>query len=134
MRQEVWQKSINSKSQDEINEMNFKKGTGNMNRLFNSNPIMKEVPGILYYIHFYNDTTSFWKIGITSKSINQRFGDTVYKHNLKMNILYENQNSFYNCYKEEQRILKEFKNNRIRIDCNGFKTTEAFNKGIYEII
>jgi hypothetical protein len=59
-------------------------------------------PGILYYIAVAGGTA--YKIGITNRSVEQRFGN-----NADVRVVrewyYENGED---CYKEEQRILKEF--------------------------
>ena len=38
--------------------------------------------------------------------------------------------NFYDCFKKEQAILREYKDHRININYNGFKTTEAFNAAV----
>jgi len=130
-RQIKWQNTLNSKSIEETQIINRKKGTGLLNKLFQSDPKVKKTPGILYYIRFYNKDMEFWKIGITSKTINERFNKT---YNLKKEVIFETHDTFYNCYKKEQSILKKYNKYRINIDYNGFKTTEAFTKDIYAII
>ena len=123
------------KSEDEIKFINMKKSTGRMNQLFNNDPKIKNIPGILYYIKFYNDDISFWKIGITSKTIKERFGTKkklLSKHRLKYEILWEDTHmSFYDCFKKEQEILSKNKKDRILINYNNFTTTEAFSKDIW---
>ena len=38
--------------------------------------------------------------------------------------------NFYDCFKKEQAILREYKDHRFNINYNGFKTTEAFNAAV----
>jgi hypothetical protein len=130
-RQVKWQKTLKSKTPEEIIEINRKKGSGLLNKLYKHDPKVKNTPGILYYIRFYNSEIEFWKIGITSKSINERFNKN---YKLNKEIIYQNKDTFYNCYKKEQDILNKNKKFRININYNGFKTTEAFSKDIYDTI
>lgn len=85
------------------------------------------LPGTLYYLSIDNGTA--YKIGITNKSINERF----HKQDIKrMKVIktwyYENGKD---CLEEEQRILKEFKHNAYKgyiLLPNG--NTELFNKDV----
>lgn len=95
--------------------------------------------GHLYYIRFSINNFTFYKIGITQHDdISKRFNfNTLNYYGLKSKILF-----FIKCenlkeaFKKEQDILKKFKTNRININFDFFKTTEAFNidvlKGFYE--
>jgi len=89
--------------------------------------------GLLYYIRFYNSEIEFWKIGITSKSIEKRFAtikNFYRKYALKYEVIYSKKMSIKDAFINEQKILKEHKDSRINIDYNNFRTTEAFNKDI----
>ena len=86
----------------------------------------KNTPAILYYLRFYDNETEFWKIGITSTTIKQRF----YGCKLNYEVLSEEKLNYYDAYLREQEILKENKNYRISINTNDFKTTEAFSENI----
>jgi hypothetical protein len=91
--------------------------------------------GKLYYIHFYNDEFEFWKIGITKLDVeNGRFAknDVFFnKYNLNYTIIFINEyESYSECFQKEQFILQTFMKNRLNINYNGFKTTEAFNINI----
>ena len=93
------------------------------------------MPGKLYYIHFYNHELEFWKIGITKLDVeNGRFAknDVFFnKYNLNYNIIFINEyESYSECFQKEQFILQTFRKNRLNINYNGFKTTEAFNINI----
>lgn len=134
-RQEKWQNTLNSKTQEEIDDINRRKSSG-IGRYLD-----RTIPGKLYYIKFFNDEIEFWKIGITSNSINERFNLDTFdaKHNLKHEIIFQNEyNSIQEAYDKEQFILALFNENRITIDYNNFFTTETFNsdvlKGFYEVI
>lgn len=133
-RQEKWQNTLKSKPQKEIDEINKRKSSG-IGRYLDRN-----IPGKLYYIHFFNNDIDFWKIGITSKTINERFNLEKYKKidKLDSEIIFEHAfDTIQEAYEKEQHILAIFDSNRIIF--NGcFYTTEAFNtdvlRGFYEII
>jgi len=129
-RQEKWQTTLNSKPIEEIERINQGKSTGRMNQLFNSDPRVKLIPSLLYYIRFYNieNNIEFWKVGITSHDcVSKQFGSTR-KHNLKYEVISINDTmTFYDAFKAEQKILNKYKEYRININYNGFSTTEAFS-------
>lgn len=41
-------------------------------------------------------------------------------------------NTYKECYEKEQSILKTYSSNRLIIEYNGFKTTEAFDINIFK--
>lgn len=130
-RQQRWQATLKSKPQEEIDDINRRKSSKVKSEIGNRK-------GILYYIRFYNEEIEFWKIGITSKRVEQRFGsNNVFKklHNLYYDVKYVNHYETMNmCFDVEQSILDEFKLHRVTINYNGFKTTEAFNVDITQYI
>lgn len=134
-RQEKWQNTLKSKSQEEIDEINKKKSSG-IGRYLDRN-----IPGHLYYIHFSTDAIDFWKIGITSKHVAERFNMDIleFKHHIYAEVLFfEEYNSIQEAYEAEQFILAKFSNNRVIVDIPGFYSTECFNidilKGFYDEI
>lgn len=124
-RQELWQNTLRTKSKEEIDRINKSKGTGigNLNWFFR-NEDNKKLRGILYYIRIENENV--WKIGITSKSLYERF-----KNKIKYDEIFVLEDTFYNCYQKEKNILKEFKNNRIKFKNKKFYSTECFNVDIF---
>lgn len=133
-RQKKWLNTLSNKSEEEKITINRKKGTGLLNKLFLHDPIVKQTRGILYYIHFYNSEISFYKIGITTKSIKERFRTECKKSGLKYDVILKYKDYFYNCYKKEQRILRYFNSVRENIDYKEFKSTECFNRNIIKDI
>lgn len=129
-RQFKWQETLNSKSQEEKNDLNRRKSNG-----AGKYPD-KTIPGKLYYMRFYNDEIEFWKIGITIKDvINGRYPDDILmskKYNLKYEVIFIKEDTIGKCYNVEQNILKHFNKFRISIDFSGFKTTEAFSQNIFK--
>lgn len=126
-RQEKWQNTLKSKPKEEIYEINRKKGQSNTRFGWPS-----DKHGRLYYVKFYNKDICFWKIGITTKTVQERFkiinNDTPY--GLKCDILFEQNGNIYDCYNLEQKILETFNKERVTINYNNFKTTEAFSEDV----
>jgi len=56
---------------------------------------------------------------------NKRFTRKI-KNELNMDIIFERKTTVIEAFKEEQNILSKFKGQRININYNNFKTTEAF--------
>jgi len=129
-RQKKWQETLKSKSQEEQDDINRRKSQG-IRKEWD-----KDTLGKLYYIHFYNENIEFWKIGITTLTVKSgRFEHNMLffkKFNLNYNIIFEINDNIFNSFYYEQKILKKFNNNRISINYNGFKSTECFNKDIFE--
>lgn len=126
-RQIKWQETLQSKPQNEIDEINKKKSSGI------GSFINRDIPGKLYYIYFYNKDIEFWKIGITSKSVRERFNLDCFevKYNLKYKIIFvQSYETIQEAYNEEQRILNINNDYRIITNYNGFYTTETFNKNV----
>jgi hypothetical protein len=149
-RQDKWQNTLNSKPLKEICRINKSKGrtfedhvlkygeerakerlyTAGFNYRKHAN-----CSGILYYIKFYNDEIEFWKIGITKQKIDERFWNSnIKRHNLNYEVIDTKEDIYSNCFMMEQVILKEYKENRIKIDYQGFNSVECFNKNIFDII
>lgn len=127
-RQTRWLETLNNKTEGEKREINMKKHSESGN-------VDKNSPCKLYFIKFYNKEITFWKVGITTKTLEQRFRLSLLKlhHNLDYNIILEKEYKNLNdAFLREQLILSECNNERIRIDYNGFKTTEAFKSNVLE--
>lgn len=129
-RQNKWQKTLNKKNKEEIELINIKKGSGFLNKLYLKDDIVKTIPGTLYFIKFFNDEINFYKVGITSKTILKRFKKYICKSKLNYEIILLKEDSFYNCYKLEQKILRCCNSCRISINYSNFKSHECFNRNI----
>ncbi len=128
-RQINWQKTLSSKSDEEIADINLRKSSGTGN-------IKNHKNGKLYYVKYTTPNLVFWKIGITSKTLEQRLGKNLIlseKHNICYEKIFEMDGSVNQCYKAEQKILKTYHNNRIKVDIPGFCSTECFNMNVLEI-
>ena len=130
-RQDRWQTTLNNKPQKEINDINLRKTSGGWGLTkFKNFPELKNKDCILYYINFYNKYIKFWKIGITTRLLNKRINELNKNSKLKYKILMEEKDTFFNCFIKEQKILKQLINKRIKINYNGFKSTECFTEDI----
>lgn len=141
-RQDKWQKSLNNKTKAEIDNINIKKGSnkngipligGISKKYFEINDPNHEKIGKLYYLKFYNNNIEFWKIGITTLSVESRFGSKKLcekLHKLVYDVIFIESGTLYDCYILEQELLTKFKEYRIKINYNNFKSTECFNKDI----
>ncbi len=138
-RQMEWQETLNNKSQEEIDRINRSKSTltNPWFNLIHKNKEYQSKKGIVYYLRFYdnyvNPSIEFFKIGITKLSLDDRFLDyqNLYrKHKLNYNIIHIQEMNTIDCLSMENKILKKYKSSRIKIDFNGFKTTEAFSTDI----
>lgn len=87
-------------------------------------------PATLYYIKIISSVGNFYKIGITSRSISERFKN---ESSLEIVELYSNLfSTAYEAMEIEQSILREFNSNRVT-SLNILKSggsTEVFNKDI----
>jgi hypothetical protein len=68
---------------------------------FKCNPSKKETPSVLYLVHIQESGDSFYKIGITTRSVNKRFSGKIQK---LMPIL-TMQTTLYQAFRLEQHIL-----------------------------
>jgi len=68
-------------------------------------------PGILYYIKVITLNNTYYKIGITNRSVERRFGSDMQYITVLHQVHYLHGQDAYN---EEQRILKEFKEFRYK--------------------
>jgi len=134
-RQQKWQTTLNNLDENIKKQINLKKGlnkNGNphIGGYFNESRIIKhnlqDKPCFLYYVKFYNGNIEFWKIGISMFGANKRFTRKI-KNDLNLDIIFEKKTTVIEALKEEQEILSKFKDQRININYNNFKTTEAFS-------
>ena len=72
---------------------------------FNERPDMKNVDGVLYFISFNDGVEYFYKIGITRRTVEQRYA---YVKHYKYDCLYEWSGTLFNVFNIEQQIIKEF--------------------------
>lgn len=73
--------------------------------IFNRKPELKQKPGFLYFIELLDaDDTKFYKIGITT-SMKTRFSNFI--KNNRGKIIWAKEDTLYNCFLLEQKILKE---------------------------
>lgn len=138
-RQEKWQSTLKSKDPEEIKRINRDKGKGlnvgwgvqKIRRL--GIEVAKSKYCILYYIRFYNEDIEFWKIGITGKGIDYRFGtesSLLAKSNLKREVILIEESNYYDCFIKEQCILRSNDEYRISVDLPYFTSSECFSKDI----
>lgn len=117
-RQDKWQATLNSKPQDEIDEMNRKKTTlHNYAKFMNS-----DSPGTFYILQLPNDTI---KIGITSKNLKERFNVS---HMVGVQVLYEFSHDLRICYQIESILKERYVQNHIKKEeqLHEFGYTETF--------
>lgn len=124
-RQEKWLDTLSKKSVEEKRLINFKKSTGKGN--------IKSKNCLLYYIKFFNDKITRYKIGITSRTLEKRFNFQLLKlrSSLDYEILFVKEcKSVDEAYEMEQYILDIFFNKRIYTNYKGLKTTETFTEDV----
>lgn len=117
-RQDKWQDTLNSKPQEEIDEINRKKVTlNNYSTFMNS-----ESDGIFYILRLKND---FVKIGISSRTLKERH---TARDLAESQILYEHQSELKTCYQIESIFKEKYFLNRIKKEeqIREFGYTETF--------
>jgi hypothetical protein len=108
-RQDNWQITLNSKSEEEKAVINRGKATKiNYRTLWDKE---LNTPGILYLLKVYKDGEVFYKIGITTKTIRQRYngytiGGYVYE------VIKTVSDTIHKCFLMEQDIIKSNKSIR----------------------
>lgn len=165
-RQQKWLNTLNSKSKEEIDDINkrktawlkdkdklkkhLEKRKAYLEKLKKENPELyfkkffrilptmpeaEKIEGHLYYLHIYNDKVSYYKIGIT------KFSDIRYRWNInkfKENhfnfdvVFFKKCCNYKDAYIHEQNILHKFSKLRIYVDHGFFKSSEVFNRDIFE--
>jgi len=124
--------TFHSRPQNEQESINTKRGTGSIgywnNGKFHIDKNLKDTPGTLYYFKCEIDCVKYWKVGITSKTFDQRFNKTFQKRYNVQNIMLEH-GTIYECFNKEQNIL--LKNSSIRVKTK--LGTEYFKENINTI-
>jgi hypothetical protein len=84
-------------------------------KLFEDNPQLKELPGVLYFLEMNGNNEKFLKVGITKRTIRERLWNAP---GYKSNVIVEKHLPLYECFKLEQNIIsnnsqyKFFTNNK----------------------
>jgi hypothetical protein len=108
-RQDNWQATLNSKSEEEKAAINRGKATKiNYRTLWDKE---LDTPGILYLLKVYKDDEIFYKIGITTRTVRQRYngytiGGYVYE------VIRTVNDTIHKCFLMEQDIIKSNKSIR----------------------
>jgi len=137
-RQDKWLATLDSKSDEEKAEINRKKGIDRHgNPHFGANPIKikstHKRPCMLYYVKItdLDNKDTYWKIGITFQTLKQRFSELSSSKRMKYELIYSIVDNVVPIFDTEQKILRNFKEDRVIIDKNGFRTTEGFSRDIF---
>lgn len=77
-------------------------------KYFINHPEQKSKPAILYHVIIYNDNEVFYKVGITTKSIKERFSK-LHKFGYEYKTISSHSTSLYEAYKTEQEFLEKRK-------------------------
>ena len=166
VRQQKWLNTLNSKSKEEIDDINRRKcewmkdkaklakvierARATREKLKKENPELyhqrfcrippiapeaENLEGYLYYLHIYNDNVNYYKIGITKFSdIKYRWRINDFKKNhFNFDVLFFKKcHNYKDAFIQEQNILRKFKKYRIYVDHGFFKSSEVFNREIFE--
>jgi hypothetical protein len=119
-RQDNWQATLNSKSEEEIGEINRKKSNAmSYGKLWTN---ATNMDGIFYLLDLYD---GFYKIGITTSTVKSRY----YTSHKDYKLLFEYSSSINHCFQIEQLLkniyLKDKKIDKIE-EILGFGWTETF--------
>lgn len=124
-----WQSTMRSKSPEEIERINKSKSSGTGN--------MSSGKCYLYYMRFFNDERQFYKVGITTRGVYERFNLHSLNERCGLNfeiIHIQENNTDDEAFEIEQSILNKYSKERIRVDYRGFKSTECFESNVLEWI
>lgn len=118
-RQRKWQETINNKPQEEIDRISALKSTKiNYGKLWGNHI---DSPGVFYIIKINNTT---YKIGITSKSLRKRYGNSVSQEDI---VLCVNADNINHAFWTEQIIKRRFLHTIIKADYGVYGWTEVLN-------
>lgn len=104
LRQENWQNTLNSKSEEEKQDINRRKvAKVNYKTLWNNE---LDTPGILYLLKLYKDDEILYKIGVTTKSVSKRYnGNRLAGYSYEIIKTFED--TIHKCFLMEQKIIKD---------------------------
>lgn len=103
---------------------------GYSEELFQTKPELRELSGSLYYLKINNG--EFYKIGITKNGALSRFGGIKSKAAgsvYSIELIWEENDSLYNCFKKEQSILEQYSQYRVFENWS----TELFNRDVFQL-
>lgn len=93
---------------DAVNATSGTSCGGFTHKRFKLNPELKTIPATFYVIECFNDNELFLKIGITTKSITERFKfKSILQYNY--NILLIKSGLLFNLFLKEQELKKKYK-------------------------
>lgn len=120
-RQDKWMNSLDNKTDEEKEEIRRKKGTNFSYKDIVQNNV--EIPGTLYLIKISEHQ---YKIGITTKTLSQRYSSDIYKD---YDIIYlNNLENITHIFKVEQIIKHNYREYVKYRDYGQFGWTEVFNE------
>ena len=90
--------------------------------------------GILYLVELSNETECFLKVGITTKNANKRFASPSKNGGYKCRIILQRDMPIYEAWLIEQKILKEFQNDKYNPQIYFSGYTECISKGAESMI
>lgn len=132
-RQTKWQKTLNSKSEDEIKSINIKKGkdsNGNYHQAwYNRIKADEEFANsscYFYFIKLYNNEETFYKFGITKNRLYQRFS-SINKY-YQIEKLYILEGNYKTSIEIEKHFLDKTKNNIYTSKSLRSRETRLFNE------
>jgi formate dehydrogenase assembly factor FdhD len=85
-----------------------------------------KIPAIVYYVKFITESEIFWKVGITTDTVNKRF--KYYK--IKPNIISELKTTLYDAVYKEDRLLEENKDFKYKSKYLNTGSNECFRQPI----
>lgn len=104
-RQEKWQNTLNSKSEEEKESINRRKATKmNFRTLWRKE---LSTPCVLYLVKIFNEYETFYKVGITTGTIKGRLGHYFRNYGYNYELIKVIEGTASSCFLAEQTIIKE---------------------------